>query len=57
MLTMKGLRVLRLVPDALQEKLNLGESFMGLLKNNAKEVGEESLKLMVDRFVSESQGS
>ena len=37
MLTMKGLRVLRLVPDATQEKLNLGESFVGLLKTNAKD--------------------
>lgn len=55
MLTMKGLRVLRLVPDAFQEKLNLGESFVGLLKSNAREADEEVLKVMVNRFVSETQ--
>lgn len=57
MLTMKGLRVLRLVPDAIQENLNLGESFVSLLKTNAKEADEEALKVMVNRFVSESQVS
>ena len=57
MLTMKGLRVLRLVPDAFQEKLNLGESFVGLLKSNAKETDEETLKVLVNRFVSETQKS
>jgi len=51
-LTMKGLTVLRSVPDSLDAKETLGNRFAGFLKNGAKDVSKELLKGAVNQFMT-----
>jgi hypothetical protein len=51
-LTMKGLTVLRSVPDSLDAKETLGNRFAGFLKNGAKDVSKELLKGAVNQLMA-----
>ena len=51
-LTMKGLTVLRSMPDSLDAQETLGHRFGGFLKNGAKDVSKELLKVAVNQFMA-----
>jgi hypothetical protein len=56
-LTLKGLKVLRSVPDVLEEKQSLGQKVTSLVKGGTKEISKEALKAIINQIFSvESSG-
>lgn len=50
-LTLKGLKILRSIPEALEEKESLGQRVTALVKGGSKEVSKEALKAVVNQII------
>lgn len=51
-LTLKGLKILRSVPNVLEEKQSLGQKVTGLVKGGTKEISKEALKAVINQIIS-----
>lgn len=55
-LTMKGLRILRAVPSALEEKQSIGQKFVEITKSGTREASKEILKTVVNQLMAAASG-
>lgn len=55
-LTSKGLRILRAVPSALEEKQSIGQKFVEITKSGTKEASKEILKAVVNQLMAAASG-
>ena len=50
-LTLKGLKILRSIPEALVEKESLGQRVTALVKSGSKEISKEALKAVINQII------